>query len=51
MMQQISYTSNVGLGSSQLHVRDGMNCGQDVIPDNMALFPIVFASKSLSHAD
>ena len=38
-------TSSIGLGLGLLHLRDGMNCGQDQLPDNTALCPIVFTSK------
>ena len=44
-------TSSVCLRSGPLQVRDGMNYGQDGIPDNTELGPITFASKSLSTAE
>ena len=35
-----------GLGAGLLQVRDGMNFGKDVVPDNAILGPIAFTSKS-----
>ena len=40
--------SGVSLGARLLHIRDGMNCGCDELPDNAAMCPVAFASKSLS---
>ena len=39
--------SDVGLGVGLLQVREGMNCLCDEAPDDMALYPIAFTSKSL----
>ena len=39
--------SGVGLKARLLQVKDVMNCGHDIIPDNAKLCPTVFASKSL----
>ena len=39
--------SSISLGGMLLQVRDGMNCGHDVVPESITLHPIVFASKSL----
>ena len=41
-------TSSIGLGADHLQVMDGMNCGQDDVPDNTALCSTAFASKRLS---
>ena len=40
--------SEVGLGTALLQVRDNLKCGYDEVPDNTLLWPISFASKSLS---
>ena len=36
----------VGLRGRLLQLRDGMNSGQDKVPDNLSLCSIAFASKS-----
>ena len=41
----------VGLGFSLPQLRDCMNCGQDEISDNTALYTIAFASKTLSSTE
>ena len=41
--------SGVGQGTVLLQVRD--NCGYDVAPDKVMLWPMAFASKSLSSVE
>ena len=38
--------SSVYLGPGLLHIRDGMNCGCEKIPDNATLHPLPFGSMS-----
>ena len=40
--------SGISLEAGLLQVKDGMNCGEDEVLTNTALFPIAFTSKSLS---
>ena len=56
MMYQGHYTletdnSGIVLRAGLLQVKDGMNCGQDEVLDNRGLYPIAFASKSLSSTE
>ena len=44
-------SSGVILKAGSLKIRDDMNCGQDKVPDNATLCPIVLGSKSLSSAE
>ena len=41
-------TSSIGLGVGLSQVRKGMNCRWEKVPDNTALFPTKFTSKTLS---
>ena len=43
--------SGVGLGAILLQMRDKLNCRYDEVPDSAMLWPITFASKSLSSAE
>ena len=43
--------SRVGLGAALLQVKDSLNCGYDKVSDNAMLWPIEFASKSLSSTE
>ena len=43
--------SGIGLGAGLFQVREGMNCGHEKVQDNVTLFRIVFASKSLTSMD
>ena len=38
---------DVSIGARLLHVRDGMDCGHDKVPDNTTLCQIAFNIKSL----
>ena len=42
--------SGVGLGAALLPLRDNTNCPKRHAPDNTILYPIAFASKSLTGA-
>ena len=44
-------TSRVGLGVALLHMHEGTACQKDVALDNTTLYPIAFASKSLTGAE
>ena len=39
--------SHIGLGVNVLQMQEGMNCRCEKVPNNAALCPIAFASKSL----
>ena len=43
--------SRMGLGAALLQTREGAMCQKDTVPDNTILWPIAFASKSLTSAD
>ena len=43
--------SRVGLGAALLQTQDGMMCQKDTVSDNTILWPIAFASKSLTSAE
>ena len=43
--------SGIGHGASLLHMHEGMNCGHNEFPDNITLFPIAIARKSLSSTE
>ena len=43
--------SDISLEAALLQLRDNMNCPKDTAPDNTILHPIVFANKSLTHAE
>ena len=43
--------SRVGLGAALLQLCKGTTCQKDVSPDNTILYPIAFATKSLTGAD
>ena len=38
-----------GLGAGLLQMRECMNCGHDEVLDDVALCPIAFTSKDVSH--
>ena len=40
-------TSGIALGTGLLQVREGMNSGQDEVPENTVLYPTAFESKDL----
>ena len=40
--------SRIGLGAALLQTHEGTTCQKDMVPDNTVLYPIVFASKSLT---
>ena len=42
--------SRVGLGTALLQFHDNMTCQKGMAPDNTILWPIAFASKSLTGA-
>ena len=42
--------SGTSLGTGLLQVREGMNCGNDEVPDNVTLCQVVFSSQSLFSA-
>ena len=43
--------SGVGLGAALLQLHDNTACQKGMVPDNIILHPIVFASKSLTGAE
>ena len=43
--------SGIGLGAALLQLRDNTNRPKDTAPDNTILYPIAFASKSLTGAE
>ena len=43
--------SRVGLGAALLQTQEGTTCQKDMVPDNIILHPIVFASKSVTGAE
>ena len=43
--------SRVGLGAVLLQMHEGTACQKDIAPDNTILYPIAFASKSLTGAE
>ena len=44
-------TSGVGLDATLLQTWKGATCQKDTMPDNTILYPIAFASKSLTGAE
>ena len=44
-------TSGVGFGAALLQTWEGTTCQRDTVPDNTILWPIAFASKSLTSAE
>ena len=44
-------TSGISLGAGLLQVKGSLNCGHDKIPDNVIMWLIAFASKSLSSVE
>ena len=44
-------TSSISLGAKILHVRHGMNCGHDEVPENTILHLTAFAITSLSSTE
>ena len=43
--------SGIGLGTALLQTRDDATCPEDIAPDNTILWPIPFASKSLTSVE
>ena len=43
--------SGVGLGATLLQLHDNTTCQKGMVPDNIILCPIAFASKSLTGAE
>ena len=43
--------SRVGLGAALLQLHDNTTCQKGMVPDNITLCPIAFASKSLTGAE
>ena len=43
--------SGVGLGDTLLQLHDNTTFQKDMVPDNVILHPIAFASKGLTRAD
>ena len=43
--------SGVGLGAALLQTQEGMVCQKDIVPDNTILWPIAFASISLTSTE